>query len=491
MRNTLKIVYTFAITFLLIFATSCNNSTKKKDKTALKVADNLSKTHTTKNSKKPNIIAIIIDDAGYADFGFMGSKDLETPHIDALAKSGVIFTDAHVSATVCAPSRAGLITGRYQQKMGFEANHTGDQNSGDLGLSDDATTIASVFKANDYQTVAIGKWHLGATETDHPNNRGFIDFYGFLAGGRSYFPLKNPTKELMLQHNNKRVIFDGYLTDVLGDYSVKYIEKHKDKPFFMYLSYNAVHTPMHAKKVHLNKYKNHPRKELAAMTWSLDENVGKLIEKLKELQIYDNTLIYFLSDNGGANNNDSSNGVLKGWKGNKFEGGHRVPFVMSWPAQLKENQTFNGMSSSLDIFTTSLAAANIETADKLALDGVDLMPYLKGIKNGNPHTELYWRKLEETAMRYNNFKLIQLEGYGKVLYDLSTDLSETKDLSKNESQKTELLSNKLSNWESQLLPPFWKEDQDWMDVTYHIHKRLMQNKKALYSQPNKNLKISR
>ncbi|MFY9241992.1 MAG: sulfatase-like hydrolase/transferase [Polaribacter sp.] len=476
-------------TYLFLTCFVVYSCTKNKQ-AAAKVATNETINETI-NPKQPNIITIIIDDAGYADFGFMGSDDLDTPNIDELAKSGVIFTDAHVSATVCAPSRAGLITGKYQQRFGFEANGTGYGTTGDIGLSDDVKTMADVFKANNYKTVAIGKWHLGATESDIPNNRGFDDFYGFLGGGRSYFPIKNPSKELMLQHNGTRVKFDGYLTDVMGDYSVKYIEEHKDTPFFMYLAYNAVHTPMHAKKEHLEKYKNHSRKELAAMTWSLDENIGKLLKKLQGLNILDNTIIYFLSDNGGAANNSSTNGKLKGWKGNEFEGGHRVPFVISWQNRIKPNQTFNGLSSSLDIFSTSLAAANIVSDKNLQLDGVNLLPFLTGEKTGNPHSELYWRKLEEAGMRYNNLKLIRLENYGEVLYDVSSDISETNNLSKTDQESLQLLNKKLTNWETKLMPPLWSEEQEWMDVTFHIHQQLMQNKKALYTKPEKNMKISK
>ncbi|MFK8061356.1 MAG: sulfatase-like hydrolase/transferase [Polaribacter sp.] len=481
-----KLLQNIFLLIFLVLAYSCNSV--KKERTLLASNTAYETKHT---SQKPNIIAIIIDDAGYIDFGFMGSKDLETPNIDELAKSGVVFTDAHVSSTVCCPSRAGIMTGRYQQRFGFEANHTGDKLSGDVGLADNIPTIADEFQKNNYKTTAIGKWHLGATESDHPNKRGFDEFYGFLAGGRSYFPIKNPSKELMLQQNGKRVKFNGYLTDVLGDYSVNFVEKNKDKPFFMYLAYNAVHTPMHAKKEHLEKYKNHPRKRLAAMTWSLDENIGKLITKLKELKIYDNTLIYFISDNGGANNNTAKNGVLKGWKGNKFEGGHRVPFIVSWPKEIKSNQTFNGLTSSLDIFKTSIAAAKIESENTTELDGVNLIPYLKKEKKGNPHNQLFWRKLEESGMRYNDYKLIKLKGYGEVLYDLSNDISETTDLSKTKTETLKLLNNKLFQWESKLMPPLWQEDKDWMDVTYHIHKRLMQNKAVLYTKPAKSMKITK
>ena len=481
-----KSIFLICSIFLITYSCKKNENTN----TSPKVAGNTQKNKNL-NKLKPNIIVILIDDAGYVDFGFMGSKDLETPEIDKLAKSGVIFTDAHVSSTVCAPSRAGIISGKYQQRFGFEANHTGDDSSGDLGLGDSIPTIATVFKQNNYKTIALGKWHLGATESDHPNNRGFDEFYGFLAGARSYFPMTNPSKEHMLQHNSKRVKFDGYLTDVLGDYSIKFIEENKKEPFFMYLAYNAVHTPMHAKKEHLEKYINHPRQKLAAMTWSLDENVGKLTKKLKDLNLLDNTLIYFLSDNGGAKNNTSNNGHLKGWKGNKFEGGHRVPFVMSWPKQIEANQKFDGLTSSLDIFTTSIAAAGVKQNKDLQLDGTNLMPFVKKEKIGNPHTDLYWRKLEESGARYNNLKLVKLKDYGSVLYNLSNDISETKDLSNLDPQNLQLLNSNLSKWEDKMMLPLWKEEKEWMNVTYHIHKRLMQNKEVLYTKPNKDIKVSK
>lgn len=433
-----------------------------------------SKTEISKN-KPTNVIIILVDDAGYVDFGFMGSQDLQTPNIDTLAKSGVTFTDAHVSATVCAPSRAGLITGKYQQRFGFEANGTAG-----IGLSDDVVTIADVFKNNGYNTYALGKWHLGEDASDHPNNRGFDEFYGFLAGSRSYFPLDNPSKEKMLQHNGKRVIFEGYITDVLGNQSVKYISDNSKKPFLMFLAFNAVHTPMHAKAKDLEKFKNHPRKELAAMTWSLDKNVGKLLKVLESSGKRENTLIYFLSDNGGAHNNQSSKGTLKGWKGNKFEGGHRVPFIVSWPKMIKGNQKFEGLTSSLDIFTTSLSAAKINKPKTLKLDGENLLPYLRGEKQGNPHETLFWRKLDESAVRMGDSKLIQLKGYGSVLYNLSLDLGETNDLSLIYNDKFQELKSKYNNWESTLMVPLWDESKPWMDVTYHIHKQLMENREPEY-----------
>lgn len=450
--------------FIVVFSMVISCKSEKSGMSQLDLVD-----------ERPNIILILIDDAGYVDFGFMGSEDLKTPNIDALAESGVIFTDAHVSATVCAPSRAGLITGKYQQRFGFEANGTGG-----IGLSDDVITIADVFKSNGYKTYALGKWHLGEENSDHPNNRGFDEFYGFLAGGRSYFPLKNPSKEKMLQYNGKKVVFDGYMTDVLGDKSVEFIRRNGETPFFMYLAYNAVHTPMEAKAEHLKMFENHPRKELASMTYSLDENIGKLLTALKNIGKRDNTLIYFLSDNGGAHNNQSSTGYLKGWKGNKFEGGHRVPFVISWPEHIEANKTFEGLSSALDIFTTSIKAAKINVPKGLNLDGVNLLPYLNDELKGDPHETLFWRKMDESAVRMGDSKLIQLKEYGSVLYDLVSDLGETNDLSdSNQVQLKEMLLE-YNNWENTIRSPLWDEGLDWMEATYHIHKELMQNKEPDY-----------
>ncbi|MGB7395057.1 MAG: sulfatase-like hydrolase/transferase [Pricia sp.] len=427
---------------------------------------------------RPNVIIILVDDAGYVDFGFMGSEDLQTPEIDELAKSGTTFTDAHVSATVCAPSRAGLITGKYQQRFGFEANGTGG-----IGLSDGVTTIADVFKENGYNTYALGKWHLGSDVSDQPNRRGFDEFYGFLSGSRSYFPIENPSEDKMLQHNGERIKFEGYMTDVLGDQSVKFAEQSGDRPFFMYLAYNAVHAPMHAKEEDLEKFKDHPRQKLAAMTWSLDENVGKLRAKLQELGKLDNTLIYFLSDNGGAHNNQSKTGPLKGYKGNKFEGGHRVSFAISWPKGFEGGGKFDGLTSSLDIFPTSLAAAGIKKPDSLLLDGVNLLPYLKEEKSGDPHEELFWRKLDKSAARIGDYKTITLEGFGSVMYNLKDNLGETNDLSKTEQTKFDSIQMAYNNWQTPLMQPLWDEGDTWMGICSHIHRRLMQNEEPDYKSP--------
>lgn len=433
-----------------------------------------------KSDQQPNIIVILLDDAGYVDFGFMGSEDLETPRIDELASKSTVFTDAHVTASVCAPSRAGLITGRYQQRFGSECNGTGEN----MGTDPGETTIADAMKTAGYTTIAIGKWHLGHTVDYIPNNRGFDEFYGFLGGSRSYFPLEKPNALHRLMHNTEPVEFSGYLTDVFGDKSVEYIEQYKDVPFFMYLSFNAVHTPMDAKKEHLEKYDGHSRQKLAAMTWSLDENIGKVLDKIELEGLEENTMIWFLSDNGGANNNQASNGYLKGWKGNKYEGGHRVPFMVSWPETIPENKSFDGLSSSLDIFSTSVAAAGIDSYEGKGLDGVNLMPYLTGEQTGNPHEQLYWRKDQAAASRMNEFKLIRLRDYGFRLYNLSADIVETTDLSLTDTATFNMLKSSLEHWEKELIPPLWTEGEVWDAVTREIHIALMENREPQYVKPS-------
>lgn len=335
---------------------------------------------TSSQTEKPNILVIVLDDAGYNDFGFMGSKDIQTPNIDNLAKNGVIFRDAHVSATVSGPSRAGILTGRYQQRSGYECN-LGDT----LGLGLQESTIGDIFLENGYTTACIGKWHQGDAPEYHPNKRGFEFFYGFISGSRSYFyqPEKDdkPGSTHNLQLNGKQLSFDGYMTDLLADAASKYIkaQSKQQKPFMMYLAFNAVHTPMETTLEDLDRFKEHPRQKLAAMTWAVDRGIGNVIDALKETGEYENTLIFFLSDNGGAHNNQSSNYPLKGFKGNKFEGGHRVPFFMVYGNRIKGY--YEGLTSSLDIFATAIHAAGIsEKTLKKPLDGVNLMPYVNGKK---------------------------------------------------------------------------------------------------------------
>lgn len=435
------------------------------------------------NSKKPNIIVLLVDDAGYADFGFMGSADLKTPNIDKLAAGGVIFTDAHVSATVCGPSRAGIMTGRYQQRFGFECNPSSDS----CGVDMNELTIASALKKEGYATAAFGKWHLGDQPGYRPNERGFDYYWGFLSGSRSYFYDGQKSDKQGDPHaiteNFNQVSFEGYLTDRLGDRAVDFIEKNKDNPFFIYWAPNAVHTPMEAKTEDLALFDGHPRQKLAAMTWALDRAVGNIVEKLKKEGLLENTLIFFLSDNGGAANNQSTNFPLKGFKGNKFEGGHRVPFFVTWASEIKGGETFKGLTSSLDIYSTALHAANEKNLHGKNLDGVSLIPYLTGKKQGDPHQKLFWRKDKMAAARVGDHKLIRVEKLPSVLYKLSDDLGETGNLASKDPEHLQLLNSELKNWEKETIAPLWTEGVQWDTITWMIHQDLMLNRKVRANDP--------
>lgn len=435
-------------------------------------------------NEKPNILIIILDDAGYNDFGFMGSKDIKSPNIDALANDGIIFTDAHVSASVSGPSRAGILTGRYQQRCGYECN-LGDT----LGLGLNEVTIADVFKENGYSTACIGKWHQGDAPEYHPNKRGFEYFYGFISGSRSYFYRPNredkPGNIHNLQLNGIQQKFDGYLTDILANNATEYIDKQskKNQPFMMYLAFNAVHTPMEATKEDLRIFEGHKRKKLAAMTWAVDRGIGKVIDKLKEKKIYDNTIIFFLSDNGGAHNNQSSNYPLKGFKGNEFEGGHRVPFFMVHGSEKKGY--YNGLTSSLDIFATAAAAAGIDLSSlDNKLDGINLIPYINGEMKGVPHDCLYWRKEDIAAMRTDKYKYIRVKGVGDVVYSFNSNLSESKDIKDSIPEIYNQMKESVKKWEKGLVNPILWGEGIWNDVTKEIHRDLINNRNIRFYTPN-------
>jgi arylsulfatase A-like enzyme len=443
---------------------------------------NFSFKNPDKNSK-PNIVIILVDDAGYADFGFMGCKDLLTPNIDQLAAQAIRFTDAHVTASVCSPSRAGLLTGKYQQRFGYECN----EGDGYTGLDTLQNLIPKYLKQNGYNTAAFGKWHLGFEPSQHPLKKGFDYFYGFLSGGRSYFYDETKSDKVgaktALIENHQQISFEGYLTDDLGNKAADYIKQNKTHPFFIYWAPNAVHTPMEASKSDIEKFNNNPRQQLAAMTFALDRAVGKIINELKQQGLFENTLIFFLSDNGGAHNNQSSNFPLKGFKGNKYEGGHRIPFLMSWPKLISKPTTFNGLTSSLDILPTILDAAKIKSTTENNFDGVSLLPFIQNKKNQNPHQQLVWRKDAAAAIRYNQYKLIMVNGVGEKLYDLSKDSKEENDIKNKKPLVYSKLKVDFNNWEKDKKKPLWTEGAIWDTITLMIHDDLMQNRKIIVHDP--------
>lgn len=454
--------------------------------------------------KRPNIIFLFSDDAGYADFGFHGSQVMKTPNLDQLAKSGVICTQGYVTDATCAPSRAGLMTGKYQQRFGYEeinvpgfmsesSKFLGD----DMGLPLDQVTMADYLKKLGYNNAMIGKWHLGDADRYHPLKRGFDEFYGFRGGDRSYYAYKEiPTGHLDKLMESGFGNFEepkAYATDVFADKAVSFIERNQDKPFFIYLAFNAVHTPMEATPEDLAQFPNlkGTRKEVAAMTLALDRACGKVFDKLKALGLYENTIIVYSNDNGGpTDNNASSNLPLSGTKSNHLEGGLRVPFLVSWPATIKGNQRYNYPVSTLDLLPTFYVSAGGNLSDLKAIDGVNLVPYLNGENNSRPHQTLFWKKENRGVYREGDWKFIRFPDRPAELYDLSKDIAEQNDLAAKYPQKVREMYKKLFQWELTLERPLWmlkreyeKYDLDRMDryrTPELVKKDLLQ-----YNVPNK------
>ena len=426
---------------------------------------------------KPNVIILLADDLGWADLGYQGSDDIRSPHIDSLAKNGIRFTDGHVSASVCSPSRAGLMTGRYQQRFGHEANSPPPSDGMDL----EQITMADRLKKLGYRTGLIGKWHLGNQDEFYPTRRGFDYFYGLRSGSRSYFyNAKNddkPGNVRAIEENGKPVKFDGYLTDVFGQKAIDFINAKDDKPFFLFHSFTAPHGPMHATdedKALFASIENTKRRSYAAMIWAMDRAIGQLVDALKAAGEFENTLIWFLSDNGGATGNASINLPLAGHKGIKFEGGTRVPFFAHWPKTFRNPKTFDPMMISLDVMPTSLAAAGAQEADLENFDGVNLLPFIRGEKNHEPHRYLYWHKLWFSAMRDGPWKLIYVQDYGYALYNLKNDIGESQNLIHAQKRRSEKMIAQLKDWKAELEKPRWDEAQVWFRTHSKNHIRIIE-----------------
>ena len=421
--------------------------------------------------RQPNVIVIVSDDAGYADFGFHGSEQVPTPNLDALAAKGVQFTQGYVSASVCSPSRAGLLTGRYQQRFGHEGNLSDPQ----LGLPTSESTLADQMKQQGYTTVALGKWHLGYNDEYHPLRRGFDEFYGMLAGSRSYFPIldRRPGRQAIL-HDHEQIEESelSYLTDDLGVFAAEYIEREHDQPFFMYLAFNAPHAPMHATENDLARFSDieaQNRRKYVAMVYAMDRAVGGVVEALHTTGQFDNTLIVFVNDNGGPYGNASDNGPLRGIKGSKWEGGVRVPFFMHWPAGLEGARTYDPPVISLDILPTTLAAAGGQPDAALELDGVNLLPYLHGEIESQPHEVLFWRRYVAAAVRRGPWKLIRVTGSDPILIHLENDLGETTNLARQHPEIVSAMLGELEAWEAELATPLWREGQRWENNQIRKH----------------------
>jgi len=455
---------------------------------------------------RPNVIIIMADDLGKYELSAYGAEHISTPNIDAIGENGVRFQDAYVTAPICAPSRASILTGRYQQRFGFETQpmefyptnvleyHLGRKSDlGDWQITSDGKfpspwmvdrqgvppneiNIAELFLASGYNTGIVGKWHLGHGEEHIPNNRGFDYQYGFYGAFSLYTPkqstegyvnyiqddLSSQHQWNMKRHLNAAIREDGkviqeedYLTFAMRDHAKEFVSNQKDSSFFLFLSFSAPHVPFQAPQNYYDQFSNikdDNQRVYLAMIKALDDSVGDFMSHLKKEGLNDNTIVYFISDNGGASYTGATdNGPLKGGKITHFEGGVNVPFMMQWPGYVEAKTVYDQPVSAMDIFTTSLAACNIPLPKNVKIDGVDLLPFLKQDINGQPHEKLYWRTDHIQAIRYQHWKLLlSTRDEWLHFYNLENDRSEEFDLKDLEQEEMQMLQRFFQEWNEEL-----------------------------------------
>ncbi len=409
--------------------------------------------------RKPNILVILADDMGYADLGFTGNKQIKTPHLDALAASGVCCRAAYVSAPYCSPTRSGMLTGRYQTRYGHEFNpRPGDWAIPSAGLPTTEKVWVQRLRDAGYRTGLVGKWHQGDAEAQHPLERGFDEFFGFLAGENRYFASRD--KPLSLWRGKEKVAETEYLTDALGREAAAFIARNKDRPWFLYLAFNAVHLPLQATERDLKrvpKLDDQRRQTYLAMLAAMDDAVGVVRDSLRQSGQEENTLVIFFNDNGGPiapinpNVNGSINHPFSGGKRQMLEGGIRIPFIVSWPGTLPKGKTYDRPVISLNIGPTALAAAKVPLTASDKLDGVDILPYLTGKKTGDPHESLFWRFGRQFAVRQGDWKLVCWknetgEKFTTALYNLKNDPGEKSDVTAANPETVRTLQAAWNDW---------------------------------------------
>jgi arylsulfatase A-like enzyme len=424
---------------------------------------------------KPNFIIFLTDDQGYGDLSCMGATDFSTPNLDQMAESGVRFTDWYSNSPVCSPSRASLLTGRYPGNAGVRSILEGHRTA--TGLPTEVPTIASALKDVGYYTAMSGKWHLGLAEGSRPQDHGFTDWFGFLAGCIDYYShiyywemnMDGKAQYHDLWENDEGIRRNGeYFTELITEYAIKYIRRsiELDKPFFLYIPYNAPHYPMHAPEKYLERFPNlkWDRQIMAAMLSAMDDSVGKIIDELKKHDLFDNTITFFQSDNGPSR--ESRNwldgnidpyyggltGKLKGHKFSLFEGGIRSPAIINWPKNIPSGQVLNEPGSAMDIFPTFLTAAGVDL-NEYESDGKNILPMVIDGEE-SPHDSIFWEMNEQTAVRKGKWKLV-LDGYliegvpsedNIHLSDLENDMAESKNLKEKYPQITKELKKIAENW---------------------------------------------
>ncbi len=432
------------------------------------------------SKRPPNVIIILADDLGYGELGCQGNPQIPTPNIDSIAAAGVRFTQGYVSAPYCSPSRAGLLTGRYQTRFGHEHNVVGASNLDPrVGLPLEEHTLADALKARGYSTGAFGKWHLGSAPQYHPLKRGFDEFFGFLHEGHFYVPPPYRGVTTRLRPNEppyddanpvykgtERIVEKDYLTDAIARESVSFINRHRDRPFFLYTAFNAIHSPMQAPTEAMRRFNNigdEHRQVFAAMLSKMDDAVGTILKTIREAQLEQDTLIFFLSDNGGPTAElTSSNAPLRGGKGELWEGGIREPFMAQWKGTIPSGRVLEQPVISLDIFPTALAAAGAATPEKprSALDGVNLLPLLTGASNAPVHDVLFWRHSPAIALRKGDWKLVRqaspkASDAAFELYNLKADRSEGRNIASEHPEVVRELRAELERINAQMAPPRW------------------------------------
>ncbi len=429
-----------------------------------------------RHSRKPNLIVILADDLGCGDIGCFGGQDVTTPWIDSMAEAGTKFTDGYVSAPVCSPSRASLLTGRHQQRFGFEFNPGSAEREAEIGFGLPATEqiLPYFLRAAGYRCGIIGKWHLGVRPGYHPLDRGFDEFFGFLGGANDYVITTTPGARV-LDHGWRNTlssapfepIFRGreavtekrYLTDAFAEEAVKFIERNRREQFFLYLALNAVHEPFHGTERYWNRFPgitNERRRMLASMASAMDDAVGAVWKKVRECGLEQDTLIVFISDNGApVISGCGSNGPFNGEKCTYYEGGIRVPFVAVWPGKIPAGKAYRQPVVSRDIAPTLLAAAGISEPKERAFDGVDLLPFLDTGAARVPHESLCWRAGSGRAIRMGKWKLIEVGQTYTKLYDLSTDPGEKTDLSAHNPAILRDMRAAWTAWSAEMSPPAW------------------------------------
>ncbi|MFZ5443451.1 MAG: sulfatase-like hydrolase/transferase [Myxococcota bacterium] len=470
--------------------------------------------------QKLNVVLIVADDLGIADTSMYEAGRVSTPSLDRLANEGVRYGAGYVTAALCSPSRAGLLTGRYQSRFGHEVQpHDRYARSGlefffarlfmqtedwrlltwkapdaeDVqrqGIPRSELLLPELLHRAGYATGMFGKWHLGWNEDSQPHRRGFDEFTGFYEA-YSLYAAPVGRKDIVEQHlpefsdrfiwergrsgiaalvhDGKEIEEPGYLTDRFTDEAIDFIDRHQREPFFLYLPYQNPHTPFQAKRSDWDAFpdeKDPIRRTYLALIRSLDQSVGRVLAALDERGLADDTLVIFLSDNGGAlYTHATTNAPLQGGKFTFFEGGIRVPFAMRWPGKIPAGLRYDEPVSALDVVGTIAGATGLPLPDDRPYDGVDLLPYLRGEKQGPPHAALFWRANYTSAVRHGPLKLIRDRLSGVTsLFDLSADPGEQHDLAPARPAEVQRLLGELDAWDAQCREPLWPAVMDYRFV---------------------------